>query len=133
MKHPTHNQAGMSLIEVIVSVFVMAAMVVLYIAALNVNAMTRRMRHENLAYHIASKKMEEIRNTPYGSLPASGSFIDPLMSELPHSAGTITVAVANPGVDIADVTVEVTWNNNAPGGGRSYRLQTIVSPEGINP
>src|SRR5690242_15187277 len=94
MYHVTRNnkhQAGMSLMEVIVTMFMLSVMLAFYIAALNTLAITKKTTYEDLAYHAANKQMETLRNTPFASLPSSGPFTDPQLSQIPSGSGSFEI------------------------------------------
>ena len=132
MKQITNNskQSGISLVEVIVSMFMLAVLLVFYVSALNIVALTRKLRYENLAYHVANKQMETLRNTAYDSLPASGSITDALLSQIPSGAGSFTTA-AYPGYGgVKQIIVTVTWSD---GISKEVELRTLSGTGGINP
>ena len=123
-------QSGMSIVEVLVSIAIVGSLIVLYAAAFNVSTLSRTMRSENLAYHIASKRMEELRNMDYAALPASGTFSDPLMASLTSGAGSYTRANYSTYTGMQELVVTVTWFE---GRSRSVQVRTIVGTGGINP
>jgi prepilin-type N-terminal cleavage/methylation domain-containing protein len=125
-----NKQSGMTLIEVLVSIFMVGALIVLYSAAFNVLIFTKRMRNENVAYHIASKQMEEIRSTTYASLPASNSFNDPLLAQLPSGTANFTVINYVGYNGVKEVVVTVGWND---GRARTTQLRSLFGTGGINP
>lgn len=120
----------MSLIEVLVSLFIVGALIVLYAAAFNVTIMSRFMRSENLAYHIASKRMEELRNTDYAALPVTGTFSDPALASLQSGAGAYTRSDYSSYAGMQELVVTVTWFD---GRSRSVSIRTLVGTGGINP
>lgn len=124
------HQSGMSLIEVIISMGMLAVLLILYAGALNIVAHTKKLKYENLAYHVASKQMEELRATPFASLPASGSISDAMLSQIPSGNGTFTTADYASYSGMKEITVTVTWND---GKSKQFQLKTLASAEGINP
>jgi prepilin-type N-terminal cleavage/methylation domain-containing protein len=126
-----HNkQSGMTLIEVLVSMAMLGALVVLYAAVFNISVFTKGMKKENIAYHIASKKMEELRNTPYGSLPTSATFSDTQLSQLPASSASFTINNYGSYSGLKEIVVAVNWND---GKARNISVKTLVGTGGINP
>src|SRR3989338_7671071 len=99
------TQKGISLIEVIISMFMIAVMLVLYTAAMNTVAHTKKLKYENLGYHVASKKMEELRATSFNSLPSSGAIPDPMLSDIPSGAGSFTVGDHSGFSGLKEITV----------------------------
>ncbi|MBI4363660.1 MAG: prepilin-type N-terminal cleavage/methylation domain-containing protein [Candidatus Doudnabacteria bacterium] len=128
--HIPHSQKGMSLIEVIVSMFMLAVLLTLYAGALNTVAQTKKLKYENLAYHAASKKMEELRATTFASLPPSGTISDPMLSQIPSGSGSFTVFDYGPYSGIKEIIVTVSWND---GKAKSVVLKTLAGSGGINP
>jgi len=125
-----NKQSGFSLIEVAISFFILMVMVVLYGSALNLVGMSKKLRNENYAYHIAGKQMENLRAIVYESLPPSGSIVDPLLAELPSGAGSYTV-IDYPGyAGLKEITVTVTWND---GVAKEIEVKTLAGTGGINP
>lgn len=132
MKHISRNtyQAGMTLIEVVISMFMISVLLVFYISALNSVALTRKQTYRDIAYHAANKQMEVLRNTAYASLPPSGAISDSLLAQIPSGAGNYTVD-AYPGFSgMKELVVTVTWND---GQAKSVVLKTLAGTGGINP
>jgi prepilin-type N-terminal cleavage/methylation domain-containing protein len=125
-----NKQSGMTLIEVLISLAMVGGLIVLYAAVFNISLQTRTMKYENLAYHIASRKMEDIRNTPYGTLPASASFADPLLTQLPLSAANFTINDFITYSGLKEVVVTVNWTDRKS---RNVVIRTLIGTGGINP
>lgn len=123
-------EQGMSLIEVIISMFLLSVLLVFYVSALNVVATTRKLKYENLAYHVANKQMEELRLTPFSFLPPSGNISDPLLSQIPLGSGNFTVTNDNNFTGLKDITVTVNWND---GVAKQVQFLTRAGSGGINP
>jgi len=123
-------QSGMSLIEVIVAMVMLASLVALYAAAINTLTVSRRQRYEDLAYHVANTQMETLRATSFASLPSSGTISNSLLSSIPSGSGSFTV-VDYPGYSgMKEMTVTVSWTDNKS---RSVTLKTLAGSGGINP
>lgn len=130
LKRKNKLQAGMSLIEVIVTMFMISVLLVLYVAALNTVAITKKLKYENLAYHVASKKMEELRSITIASLPASGAISDSMLSQIPTGSGSFTVVDHAGFAGLKEITVTVIWNDGAS---KQYQLKSLAGEGGINP
>jgi len=124
------RQAGLSLIEVVISMFMLSVLLVFYASALNLVALSRRMRNENLAYHVANKQMETLRDTPLAALAASGSINDPMLTQLHSGTGNFTVADYPGFTGMKEMVVTVSWNDGA---NKSVVLKTLAGSGGINP
>ena len=120
----------MGVIEVLISIVIVGALIVLFAASMNLTTMNKRMERENVAYHIANKKIEEIRAVTYDSLPASASFTDAQLSQLPSSSAAFTVSDYAGYTGVKQVVVTVSWND---GRARSISLRTLIGTGGINP
>ena len=125
------NQKGLSLIEVIISMFLIFVLFVLYLAAMNVVALTKKTNYENIASHIASEQMEILRETPFDELPDSGTISNTLLSKIPSGAGSFTVADDRYKTGMKEIKVTVTWNDNS--GSKQVTIQTLAGTGGINP
>jgi hypothetical protein len=125
-----NSQTGISIIEVIVSMFMVAALLVVYASAVQVTTLTKKLRYENLAYHVANKQMETLRSTPFGSLPSSGVINDSLLTQIPSGAGSYTITDSGSFSGLKDIVVTVTWND---GIAKQIDLNTIAGAGGINP
>ena len=123
-------QKGISLIEILISLGMVAVLLVLYVSALNVVAITKKMRYENLAYHVASSSMEELRAISVALLPESGMVSDPLLAQIPEGLGSFVVVDSVDFSGLKEITVLVTWNDGVE---KQVELQTLAGAGGINP
>lgn len=119
---------GISTVEVILSLFIISAALVVYSSSLNLVRLTKSTKYQDIAYHAAIKKIEDLRNTPFSSLPASGSFSDPNFLLLPSGSGQITVT--NQASDLTQVQVLVTWSEQ--GNLKTVNLTTLIYASGLN-
>lgn len=125
------HQGGLSLIEVMISMGILVALFALYTAALNTMNATKSLRFENVAYHVANKKMEELRGTAFTSLPSSGTINDSMLSQIPSGAGSFAVANYVSYSGMKEITVIVTWTER--GINKQFELKTLAGSGGINP
>ena len=123
-------QSGMSLIEVVISMFMIGVLLVFYAAALNTVALSRKTRNEDLVYHVANKQMEDLRNTPFSSLAASGSISDSQLSQIPSGSGNYTVSDYPGFTGMKEMVVTVNWND---GIARQVVLKSLAGNGGLNP
>jgi len=123
----TTNQKGFSIIEILITLFIIGVMMVLYYAALNSAALSKKLKNENLAYHSANKKMEELRGTPYDSLPPSGNFTDTSFST---GSGTFEVNSVAGFTGLKEIVVTVSWND---GIAKSVVIKSYSGSGGLNP
>ncbi len=123
-----NNQAGFTVLEVMITIFVIAVSLLVFQATAHSLTLNKQGRSREIALRIADKKLQTIRTTAFASIPASGSFSDPLLSTLPNGQGNIEVSNINS--TLKDVAVTVSWT--APNGSTSdIELQTYVASGGI--
>ena len=129
LKSPISN-SGMSLIEVVISMFLISVLLVFYVAALNTVALSRKQRYADIAYHVANKEMEILRSTSYASLPASSTFSDSQLAAIPSGAANYTISNYSGFAGMKEMVVTVVWND---GSARQVVLKTLAGSGGINP
>ena len=123
-------RSGFLLIEVIIALALFIATLTIFGVVLSTLPLTKTARNQNLAYHIAAKKIEELRNTPFVSLPSSGSFVDAGFASLESPSGQLTVADYGSN-QIKRVTVLVSWQEG--GLARSVTMETLMArPDSAN-
>jgi hypothetical protein len=110
--------------------FLIVVLFILYLAAANTVAVIKKVKYEDIAYHIASKQIEYLRKIPYNSLPASASFSDSQLSKIPSGAGNFTVTNHATLSGVKELTVTVTWNDGIP---KQVVFKTLSGKGGINP
>ena len=126
----THIQSGMSLIEIIVSIFIILVIFNLCLMEINALTISKKQRHENIAYHIANKKMEDLRATPFASLPSSGTISDLQLTQIPSGSGNFTVNNYTGYTGVKELVVTVNWSD---GNSKSVVIKTLAGNGGINP
>ncbi len=127
----TKSDAGFTLIEVIVALALLTATLVIFGSALSAIPLTKAARNQNVAYHVAAKKLEELRNTPFANLPSSGSFADPALNNLSNASGQITIADYEESTEIKQVTVTIWWSDPV-GPTKSMSVETLMARNGLN-
>lgn len=118
---------GFTIIELLVSLFIIAAVILLASAILSTTPVSRNARNQDLALKVAETELAELRATEYDSLPVSGAFTDALLTSIPGSAGSITVT--DIGSTTKSIMVTVSWQPTT-GGTQSVSLTTIVARTG---
>ncbi len=127
----SHNkkQKGFSIIEVVVSLFILGVVLLVYAAANNTLILNRIAKHQQLAYRIAANKMESLRSAGYISLPATSTFTDPLFTNLPTASGNIEVTVYD--TKTKEVTVTVTWREQGTAVDKRSTVTTLITQGGL--
>lgn len=123
------KQSGMSLVEVIVSMFLIIILFSLLIVEFGTLSISKKQKYENIAYHVANKQMEDLRLTPITSLPSSGTISDSLLQQIPSGTGNFTVSNYSGYSGLKELVVTVTWND---GGYGSVILKTLAGSGGLN-
>ncbi|QQS22733.1 prepilin-type N-terminal cleavage/methylation domain-containing protein [bacterium] len=129
LQNSTKTQSGFSIIEVVVTLFIIGLTLVLLQMSANSVVLNKQARYKEIATRIADQKMQSIRTTDFDSIPSTGTFNDSLMSSIPSGAGNITVVDVND--TLKDVTVRVTWSNSRSNGNNSVELQTYITEGGL--
>lgn len=100
-----HSTRGFTLIEILVSVFILGAIAVIFATATNTLSLTREMRQKDIALRVIDKQMESLRAAGYAGVGAGGAFSDSLLSALPNSSASTTVSDYNANMKQVDVSV----------------------------
>lgn len=121
------STAGFTLIETVVTIFLIAVIVAVYAAMTNIVTLNRDVQHQGLAVRIAASELDLLRHNGYSSLPASGTFTSSQLANLPQGAGALTVTNYN--AKTKQVAVTVSWQD--PGkSARSVSLTTLITATG---
>lgn len=123
------GQNGFSIIEVVITMFIVGITLVLFEATANSLVLNKYGRYKEIALRIADKKMQTIRTTAFASIPASGTFSDSQLSQLPNGQASITTSDIS--TTLKDVTVTITWTKPSGLGTQQMELQTYVSSVGL--
>jgi prepilin-type N-terminal cleavage/methylation domain-containing protein len=123
------NQTGYTIIEVLISLFIIASIVLLFVAANQAFLLNRNARYRETAMRIANSQMNVLRNTAYNSLPASGTFSHPLLSTLPQ--GTANEILASYNNRTKEVTITVTWREATAAVTQTAVLTTLITQGGL--
>lgn len=122
------NQFGYTIIEVLISLFIIASIVLLFVAANQAFLLNRNARYRETAMRIAVSQMDTLRALPYNTLPVSGSFSHALLSSLPQ--GTANETLSSFDSRTKQITITVTWREGtAPT--QKAELTTLITQGGI--
>jgi len=121
-----HRKRGFAFIEVLVTLFVIAMLIVGYAAAISSTSLTREAKHQEIALRIASHELESVRAIGYAST-TSGAFNDSLMSSLTNASGSVAVSSFN--AQTKQVRVMVSWQEESRGD-RIISLTTLLTQTG---
>ena len=123
------NQLGFSVIEVVITLFMIAVTLMLFQATANSVVLNKYSRYREIALRIADNKLQTIRTTAFASIPASGTFADSQLSSLPNGVGTITTSDITS--TLKDVSVVVKWTKPGGSGTQQVQLQTYIASGGL--
>lgn len=123
------KQAGFGILEVPISLFIIAVMLLIYGAASNSMTLNRNSKEQDLGHFIAVSELEDLRALGYANLPASGAFSHPLLENLPGGTATLTVSDYNN--DTKEVIVTVTWKDPGSFTIHSTVLTTLINKYGL--
>lgn len=124
---PAHR--GFSLVEVVVSIFIIGVMLFMLQAIIHSSALVRMAKNQGIALSIARNKLEGLRAGGYTNLPTSGSFSDSLVDTLPQAA-TTTLVVSDYNVKTKQVSVSVVWKDQGTVASTTVSLSTLIAQTG---
>lgn len=120
---------GFSLIEVIISIFIMGVMLLLMQAVILSGVLVRTSKNQGVALAIARNELESLRTGGYATLPANGSFSDILLSTLPRAA-TTTLTTSAYNAKTKQVSVSVVWLEPGSTASSTVSLSTLITQTG---
>lgn len=121
--------SGFTLVEILLSVFLILAIVSILFTAASTYVTSRGTNLAGVAAKIASRQIETLRKTAYDSLPASGSFTDPDLAKLPQGQADQTLSDYQSSTDIKQVLVEIFWTENAAQ--KQVKMETLIYRYGL--
>jgi prepilin-type N-terminal cleavage/methylation domain-containing protein len=121
-------QAGFTLIEVLVTILMIGATLVIYQATSQTVVINRGSRYKEVALRIADQEIQNLRIAGYSGVPATGTFSDSQLATLPSGAGNLTVTDLN--AKTKDVVVTVSWTN-PQGTSAQIQLETYITQGGL--
>jgi prepilin-type N-terminal cleavage/methylation domain-containing protein len=128
MKQMRPLQRGFSLIEIVITLFIIGIAFTLYYVALQNVSISRTAKDEEIALRIANNKMGGLRAAGYINLPPSGAFTDTQLSSIPLGSGSVAVSAFN--AQTKQVMVTVSWSEPNISGSRSVVLSTLIVDTG---
>lgn len=122
---------GFTLIEIVLSMFVILAIVTILFTTSATFKTSRRSNLNTLAGKIAARQVESLRKTDYSSLPAVGSssFTDSELTRLPEGTANQTVSLYQSNADVKQFAITVGWSEG--GMAKSVTMDTLIYRNGI--
>ena len=122
------SSRGFSLVEVIVSIFIVGVMLLLLQAIIYSGVLVRTSKSQGIALAIARTELEILRAGGYAALPSSGSFSNSLLSSLPNATTTLIVNSYNE--KTKQVTANVIWTDSGSATSSIVSLSTLITKTG---
>jgi len=136
-RYTLNARSGFTLIEIALSLVFILAMIVILLTASGTFRTTRKGNLQGVATKIASRQIENLRNTAFASLPncpsPTGCSItsaeEPDLSKLPSGSATKTLDDYEASTKIKQVLIKVNWTENtAP---QEIKIETLISENGL--
>ena len=130
------NQRGVSLIESLLVIVIVASIVFLMANLPNALALVSKSKHLSLAREIALKQLEDKRMLNYDNLVNDNSpIVDSRLSLLPQGNGAVIVEdcdlqICTNGESVKQVTTTINWKDNNKA--QTVTLKTMISKGGLN-
>lgn len=125
----TANHNGFSLLEIVLSLFLVLAIILMLLSASGTFISSRSSNLRGIAAKISSRQIETLRKMDFDSLPASGAFADGDLSKLPQSSAAQTLSVYQSSPDIKIITITVNWMENTAA--KSLSQDTLIYRNGL--
>lgn len=126
---------GFTLIEVVLAIFVILAIVTILLIASGSYTTSRGSNLQGIAAKIASRQMENLRNTDFASLPstcispAGCTFADTDLSRLTSGSAKQTIDPYQSSADMKLITIQVNWT--VSGAAKQSKIETLIYKNGI--
>jgi len=120
---------GFSLIEIVLALFLVMALLSILFTSTGTYIHSRNSNLQSIAAKIASREIENLRNTDFGSLPGTSSFSDSDLTKLPSGTTNRTVSNYQSDVDIKQITVIIGWTEK--GVAKQLVMDTLISRNGL--
>ena len=137
--HWRQRRPGFTLIEIALSMLFILALITILLTASGSFRTTRKSNLQGVATKIASRQIETLRNTAYGSLQLqncpspNGCNItvqqEPDLAKLPSSSATKTLDDYEASTKIKLVKIQVNWTES--GAAQNIKLETLISENGL--
>src|SRR3989338_10491422 len=123
------RRLGFTLIEIVLSLFLILGIIAIFLSAAATYISMRNSSLQAKATKIATREVENLRNTAFASLPASGSFSDSELAQLPSGVATRTIEDYQGSDKIKQATITIDWiEKSAP---KKILIETLISENGL--
>ena len=128
LKIKPNSKSGFSLLEVIVTIFIIGLVLVLYQASLGKVKLIQYAKNQEIALRVANNKIEVLRAGGYSALPASGNFSDSQLNSLSNSSANMTITDYN--ADTKQVLITIQWKEPTGSALKNISLATLITKTG---
>lgn len=127
---PKTVATGFSLIEIVVSLFIVSVMFGVFQVAISTSQVNRVVKNQEMALRGATTELEKLRALGFAALPGSGSFSNTAIDGLPagHQA-TRTITTIN--AKTRQVVTIVSWKEPGRTTTSSIQLTTFITEGGL--
>lgn len=119
---------GFSLIEIIVSIFIVGIMLTLLQAVIRSGVIAKTSKSQGIALSIVRNEIENLRVNGYNAIPSSGTFSDSLLNTLPSATTSLLVSDYND--KTKQVTAQVQWQDAGSVASSTVSLSTLITQVG---
>lgn len=125
---------GFTLVEILISIVLIFAIITVLFASTGTLTASRGSNLQSTATKIASRQIENLRNTPYASLPVCPSpngcdITDDNLSKLPSGSAKQFLDDYDGSGDIKLATVQVGWVTS--GAAKQLKIDTLIYRYGL--
>src|SRR5262249_16204067 len=100
-------QCGFTLIEILITIFILILMLVFYVSAFSTNQLSRLQEHRDIALRVVTQKMQTLRGGGFSNVDSSTTFTDTSLSRLTNASASTTVSYYNS--SLKEVIVGISW------------------------
>ncbi|OGG76628.1 hypothetical protein A2950_01910 [Candidatus Kaiserbacteria bacterium RIFCSPLOWO2_01_FULL_55_19] len=122
------SSRGFSLIEIVVSIFIISVLLLLLLAVTRSGVLVRASKGQGVALAIVRNELESLRAGGYAALPGSGTFGNALVDTLPQATTTLMVSDYN--AKTKQVTATVIWLDAGATASSTVSLSTLITQTG---
>lgn len=126
------TQRGFSLVELLIALVLITITAFIFTKATDTLGRIAKANHQTTAFHIAARKIENLRGSNFGSIPPTGPFTDSELSKLPQSSANLTVSQfqSQDQTKLKQVEAKVSWyEQSVP---KEVKITTLISENGLH-
>lgn len=122
------SRRAFTLIEILITIFIIALALLLYQGALSAVFLGRNAGDQEIALRIATRKLEEVRALGYASIPADGPFSDAQLASLRNA--TTALSSTDVSLKTKEVTITILWQEPHASASSTVTLATRITQIG---